>query len=265
MPDLAVSGHGFSVVRAADTAIAASDLAIPAGRLTAIIGPNASGKSTLLAAVAGLVPLAAGRIDVLGDAPGSHPERVAFVLQSTTVNDVMPVTVAEVVAMGRYARRGMYRWMRPGDRNAVARAMERVDVTAIAGKHLAELSGGQRQRVFVAQGLAQEADLLLLDEPTTGLDVLSREAIGRAVADEVARGATVVVTTHDIAEAHRADHVVLMARRVHTEGPPTTALHPERLADAYGIGVMHLEDGSVVLDDAAHAAVGERHVHFERG
>jgi manganese transport system ATP-binding protein len=117
----------------------------------------------------------------------------------------------------------------------------------------------------VAQGLAQQAELLLLDEPITGLDLVSMERIRAAVAEEIARGTTVVVTTHDVAEANRADHVILMSGRVHAEGPPARALHPDRLSEAYGIAIVHLEDGSLVLDDAHHRPVGERHVHFERG
>jgi ABC-type Mn2+/Zn2+ transport system ATPase subunit len=119
--------------------------------------------------------------------------------------------------------------------------------------------------VFVAQGLAQEADLLLLDEPVTGLDLVSTERIRTAVAEELDRGTTVVMTTHDVADANQADHVLLMAGRVHTEGTPAQAMHPDRLSDAYGIGIVHLEDGSVVLDDAHHRPAAERHVHFERG
>ncbi len=143
--------------------------------------------------------------------------------------------------------------------------MERLEIADLAGRHLHELSGGQRQRVFVAQGLAQQAELLLLDEPITGLDLVSIERIRAAIAEEIERGTTVVMTTHDVAEANRADHVILMSGRVHAEGPPAQALHPDRLSEAYGIAIVHLEDGSLVLDDAHHRPVGERHVHFERG
>ena len=108
------------------------------------------------------------------------------------------------------------------------------------------------------------AEILLLDEPLTGLDLVSIDRIRRAVAAEVALGITVVASTHDVAEAGNAEHVLLMAGRVHTEGRPTEALHPDRLSDAYGIGIVHLEDGSIVLDDARHRTAVERHVHFER-
>lgn len=242
-----------------------SDFTIPGGILVAVIGPNGSGKSTLLHGLAGLLEPRRGNIEVLGSRPQQVRRRIAYVLQTIKVNEVIPITVRETVAMGRYARLGAFRPMTRADRIEVDRALARLDLESISGHHLTDLSGGQRQRVFVAQGLAQQADVLLLDEPLTGLDLVSRERIGHAIVSERARGATVVLTTHDVSEANRADHVLLMAGRVHTEGPPDRALAPDRLSDAYGIGIVHLEDGSVVLDDDAHRPEGERHVHFERG
>ena len=262
---LAAEGKGVVLAYDGRVAVQASDFAVPAGRLTAVIGPNGSGKSTVLNALAGLLLPRQGTLQVLGRPPGKSGRRVAYVLQSTTVNEAMPMTVRETVAMGRYALLGLWGFPTLPHRRATQRAMERLEVDDLAGRHLHELSGGQRQRVFVAQGLAQEADLLLLDEPITGLDLVSTERIRSAIAQELARGVTVVVTTHDVADANRADHVLLMAGRVHTEGPPAQALHPGRLSEAYGIGIVHLEDGSLVLDDAHHRPAAERHVHFERG
>jgi ABC-type cobalamin/Fe3+-siderophores transport system ATPase subunit len=172
--------------------------------------------------------------------------------------------VREVVAMGRYAGLGPFRPARRGDADAVEEALRRLEIVDLAASHLTELSGGQRQRVFVAQGLAQEADLLLLDEPVTGLDIVSRDLIVTAIRDELGRGRTVVFTTHDLAEAADADHVILMSGAVVADGAPVDVLAPDRLAAAYGIGIVHLEDGSIALDDAVHAT-RERHVHFERG
>lgn len=266
MPDrLAASAAGVVLAYGGHPAVEASDFTIPAGRLTAIIGPNGSGKSTILNALAGLLPPRSGTLEVLGRPAGKARRRVAYVLQATKVNEVMPITVRETVAMGRYALLGPFGFLRGPHRRAYLEAMERLEIADLAGRHLHELSGGQRQRVFVAQGLAQQAELLLLDEPITGLDLVSMERIRAAIAAEIARGTTVVVTTHDVAEANRADHVILMSGRVHAEGPPARALHPDRLSEAYGIAIVHLEDGSVVLDDAHHRPVGERHVHFERG
>lgn len=266
MPDrLAARGTGVALAYGGHLAVEESDFVIPAGRLTAIIGPNGSGKSTLLNALAGLLPPRRGTLQVLGRPAGRTRRRVAYVLQATKVNEVMPITVRETVAMGSYALLGPWGFLRGPHRRAYLEAMHRLEIADLAGRHLHELSGGQRQRVFVAQGLAQEADLLLLDEPVTGLDLVSTERIRAAVAAEIERGTTVVLTTHDVADANRADHVILMSGRVHIEGPPARALHPDRLSEAYGIGIVHLEDGSLVLDDAHHRPAAERHVHFERG
>lgn len=266
MPDsLAARGHDVVLAYDGHIAVARSSFEIPAGQLTAVIGPNGSGKSTLLSALAGLLPLRQGTLEVLGRPPGRARHRVAYVLQATKVNEAMPVTVRETVAMGLYARLGPFRPVRTPHRRACREAMEQLEIADLAGRHLTELSAGQRQRVFVAQGLAQQGELLLLDEPITGLDLVSRERIEEAITAELAAGVTVVATTHDVAEANRADHVLLMAGRVHTEGPPALALHPDRLSDAYGVGIVHLEDGSLVLDDAHHRPTAPRHVHFERG
>ena len=266
MPDrLAARGTGIVLTYGGHLAVDASDFIVPAGRLTAIIGPNGSGKSTLLNALAGLLPPARGALEVLGRPPAKVHRRVAYVLQATKVNEVMPVTVVEAVAMGRYAVLGPWGFLRGPHRRAYLEAMDRLEITDLADRHLNDLSGGQRQRVFVAQGLAQQADLLLLDEPVTALDMVSAERIRAAIDTEIERGATVVMTTHDVADANQADHVILMAGRVHVEGPPAQALHPDRLSEAYGIGIIHLEDGALVLDDAHHRPAAERHVHFERG
>lgn len=263
MNRVAASGSGAELAYNGHRVVAASDFTIPQGRRTAIIGPNGSGKSTLVNALTGLVSVVGGTIAVFGEPPTTMHDRVAYVLQATKVNEFMPVTVREVVAMGRYGRSGPFRRMGPEDRRICDESMQRLDISDLQSRHLTELSGGQRQRVFVAQGLAQEADLLLLDEPMTGLDLASRERITAAVATELEDGRTVVLTTHELAEAAEADHVILMTGRVEAEGPPSHILDPDLLSVAYGIGLVHLEDGSVVLDDAVHRP-GRRHVHFER-
>jgi iron complex transport system ATP-binding protein len=264
MKDPAARGEGIVLSYNHRVAVAESTFSIPAGRLTAVIGPNGSGKSTLLHALTGLVRVGEGTIEVFGGPARAARQRVAYVLQSTKVNEVMPVTVREVVAMGRYAGLGRFRRFRRRDALAVERALERLQIVGLAGSHLTELSGGQRRRVFVAQGLVQEADLLLLDEPVTGLDIVSRDLIVTAMTEELQQGRTVVFTTHDLAEAGEADHVILMSGRVAASGTPAEVLMPDRLSAAYGIGIVHLEDGSIALDDAAHVR-SQRHVHYERG
>jgi ABC-type Mn2+/Zn2+ transport system ATPase subunit len=225
---------------------------VPAGALTAVIGPNGSGKSTLLYLLAGLLAADEGTVRVLGERPGTQRARVALVLQSTEVAERLPVTVAEVVAMGRFARRGLFGRRRRGDREAVRSAMARLVVTDLADRQVNELSGGQRQRVFVAQGLAQEADLLLLDEPVTGLDPVSRQRILDTVGEEVAAGRSVVMTTHDLDEAATADHVLLLADGRVVAGAPQEVLVPDVLRAAYGGRVLVVGDQAVVVDDPHH-------------
>ena len=228
-------------------AVDRSSFTIPAGRVTAVIGPNGSGKSTVLHAIAGLLAPVAGTLEVAARSNGSR--RIAYVVQSTKTSDALPVTVREVVTMGRYAAR---RRLTGEDRARVDEALERVGLTALAARHLSDLSGGQRQRVFVAQGLAQDHDLLLLDEPLTGIDLPTARAIDRVIHDELARGCTIVLTTHDLSEASVADHVVLMAGRVVASGRPDEVLTPEYLAAAYGSSLLHVEEGKVFFDDPAH-------------
>jgi iron complex transport system ATP-binding protein len=230
----AVTARAMVLAYGPRVALAASDLSLPAGRVAALIGPNGSGKSTLLNAIAGLIRPAAGSIEVLGGPPAAVRRQVAYVLQSTRVNEAMPVTVREVVTMGRYGARRFFGRLQDPDREAVDRALERLGIADLAARQLGELSGGQRQRAFVAQGLAQDGDLLLLDESLTGLDLPSRERILSVVDEETVRGKTVILTTHDLSEAADADFVVLCGGRVVAAGPPADVLTQEHLAAAYG-------------------------------
>jgi manganese transport system ATP-binding protein len=231
-------GYGGTV------ALASSDFEIPAGGVSAIIGPNGSGKSTLLNTVAGLVEPSAGSIEVT-----MERTRISYVMQATKVNENLPVTVREVVSMGRFASLGAYGRMRSVDRLAIDDAMERVGISTLAKSHLHDLSGGQRQRVFVAQGLAQAHDMLLLDEPLTGVDLTTAHAIDDMIHAEAVDGCTVVVTTHDLSEARSADFVLLLAGRVVAWGRPDHVLSEENLVGVYGPALLHVERGRLLVDD----------------
>ena len=251
-----VLGYGSTV------ALAESSFVIPLGKVTAVIGPNGSGKSTVLNAIAGLLEPISGALEVPARRSGTH--RISYVLQTTRVNEALPITVREVVTMGRYAGVGGLRRLSKADRQAVDSAMERTGVDGFEGKHLHELSGGQRQRVFVAQGLAQEHELLLLDEPLTGIDLPTAQAIDEVIHDELTRGCTVVLTTHDLSEARVAGNVLLLSGRVVGSGPPDVVLTAEHLTEAYGPTLLHVEDGRIFVDDPAHVPVPGRHSHRER-
>jgi manganese transport system ATP-binding protein len=246
---VAVTADHARLAHGALTVVEDASFEVPAGAVTALIGPNGAGKSTVLHAVAGLLEPRAGSVTVPArDRPGG----VAYVLQGTQANDHLPITVREVVTMGRYARVGLLRRLVVEDRRAVDRAMEALAITDLARRPLRDLSGGQRQRAFVAQGLAQEADLLLLDEPITGLDVVSRQHILDAIASERHAGHTVVVSTHDLADAAAADHLLLLAGRVVASGPPSAVLTEANLAAAYGGHLLRVGEGTLILDDHPH-------------
>lgn len=257
-----IEGRGVEVSYGPTVAVAASDFTIPADAVTALIGPNGSGKSSLLNAIAGLA--GSGQVIIGGVPAPAVRHRIAYVLQTTKVNEAMPVTVREVVAMGRFTTLGVFGRSSHLDRAAIDDAMVRLRLDGIGDRHLDELSGGERQRVFVAQGLAQDHDVLLLDEPFTAVDLLSSQAIEEAIAEERGAGCSIVMSTHDLAVASAADHVILLAGRVVAEGPPAAALTTHSLAAAYGTKFMRLDDGRFFIDDPAHAPVPGRHSHLER-
>ena len=232
-------------VRYGDTvALTGVDFELPAGSSLAVIGPNGSGKSTLLNAIAGINPPFAGTISWGGEAP-------ALVLQSTSVDRSLPITVRDTIGLGRYPRLGLLRRFNGNDGGAVAQAMAQLDITDLAGEQLHDLSGGQRQRVLVAQGLAQQSDLLLLDEPVTGLDVTSRGLILDVIHDEVTRGNSVIVTTHDLDDARICDQVLLVDRHAIAVGPPDHVLTEDHLVHAFGGRFIKVGD-RLILDDPHH-------------
>lgn len=230
-------------------AVDRSSLELPAGEVTAIIGPNGSGKSTLLHALAGLHEVAAGRLEVLGTSAARAQSQIAYVMQHVAVPEGVPITVREVVAMGRYPTLGWWRRPRREDRERVRAALAALEIEDLAARHLGELSGGQRQRVYVAQALAQDHVAIFLDEPLTGLDMVSARAIDRIIHSEHEAGHSVVLTTHDLEEARAADQVVLMAGRVVAWGRPDEVLTPANLTSAYGLGALHGDTQGLFLDD----------------
>ncbi len=253
----AVVARGLVLTRGGRVALSVEHLDLEAGAVTALVGPNGSGKSTLLHALAGLLVPDAGRLEVLGQDPATVRRQVAYVLQSVAVTEHLPITVREVVTMGRYATAGPVRRLRPADRQLVDAAIERLELTDLEHRHLGELSGGQRQRALVAQALAQDATVLLLDEPLTGLDLASADRIREVIDAERDAGRTVVVATHDLAEAHRAEHLALLAGRVVAAGPPATVLTRQALVEAYGGRLLNLDGDTLLLDDGAHHDHGD--------
>lgn len=198
---------------------------IPKLAMTALVGPNGSGKSTLLGVLAGVIHPTSGELHHDGARPP------AFVPQRGAVGDSLPLTVRQTVEMGRWAERGPWRRLTRRDHATVDAALDRLGIGDLASRQLGEVSGGQRQRALIAQGLAQESDLLLLDEPTTGLDPEARERIGALLTALVTDGVTVVQATHDLDVARAADMCLLLQEgRLAGQGHPDQVLTTSALA-----------------------------------
>ena len=253
---IVVRADNLVVSREDRVVMSSSSFDITKGTIVAIIGPNGSGKSTLLDAITGLLPATSGDLTVLDTTAEKARERIAYVLQHISVTPGVPLTVKEVVTMGRYASTGLFGALKAHDRKQVSWAMGQLKIDDLAARHVDKLSGGQRQRVFVAQALAQDHDILLLDEPLTGLDIPSAKVIDDVIHHEPEVGCTVIFTTHDLEEARAADQVILVSGRVVASGKPEDVLTPENLADAYGLGVLHPEHvGQDPVLDPGHDSV----------
>jgi ABC-type Mn2+/Zn2+ transport system ATPase subunit len=234
-------------------------LDVPAGAQVAIIGPNGAGKSTLFKALVGLVPLRSGDIVVQGRPPADHSASIAYVPQREEVDWRFPVTVQDVVAMGRYGRGSWHSRLSAPDREIVRTSLERLGVAGLAKRPIGELSGGQQQRVFLARALAQEPSILLLDEPFTGVDMATREATFALLAELRKQAVTVLVSTHDLEmAANRFDQVILLNGRLVSVGTPGQVFTEKNLQAAFG-GQMVVVDGkSIVVDQCCggHGPVG---------
>lgn len=211
---------------------------IRTGAITGLVGVNGSGKSSMLAAVLERVPHE-GTVRILGHSPAQARRAglVASVPQAESVDWDFPVTVRDVVTTGRYGRMGLLRIPRAADRAAVDEALELLGIAELAGRQIGELSGGQRKRAFVARAIAQDAELLLLDEPFAGVDRTSEAQIVEVLRGIRAQGRSVVIVHHDLSGvADLADSVLLLRGRLLHHGPPAETLTPERIAAAFGAG-----------------------------
>jgi ABC-type Mn2+/Zn2+ transport system ATPase subunit len=244
------------------------DLDIPQGALVAVVGPNGGGKSTLLKLVAGVLKPWRGSVEVLGAPAGRESRRVAYVPQAELVDWSFPVNVWNVAMMGRYPRLGPLHQPGKLDHDAVQAALERVGMADRARTPIGALSGGQRRRAFLARALAAEADLYLLDEPVTGVDITTQEAIMELLAAESDRGKAVVATTHDLgAAARHFRSIVAVNRRIIASGSADLVSNPDVLSRTYGGHLLVLGGGGIgILDDSHHhddPSGAERHFHDE--
>ena len=229
---------------------------IPHGERVAVVGPNGAGKSTLFKALAGLLPVKDGRIQIHRRPYGSHQDCVAYIPQKEEVDWRFPVTVEDVVMMGRFGRVGWLRAPKKHDREVVRSCMAEMQIMDLSKRPISELSGGQQQRVFLARAMAQEPHILLMDEPFTGIDITTQEILFNLLDGLRQREVTVMVSTHDLNMAsQRFDSILLLKKKLIAYGTAKEVFNPQAIREAFGDQVLFM-DGAVVVD---HCCPGDEH------
>jgi ABC-type Mn2+/Zn2+ transport system ATPase subunit len=231
---------------------------VPHGTRVAIVGPNGAGKSTLFKALVGLLPLRQGRI-LIHDLPlGHHLDCVAYVPQREEVDWKFPVTVSDVVMMGRYGQLGWFKQPGKKDFAAVQRSLQQMNIAHLAQQPIGDLSGGQQQRAFLARALAQEPHVLLMDEPFTGVDASTQQATLELLDGLKLQNVTVMVSTHDLNLAsEKFDQVLLINRAIIAYGTPDHVFQPKHIEQAFGSHMMLVGDKHMVVDDCCPPEVIE--------
>jgi ABC-type Mn2+/Zn2+ transport system ATPase subunit len=234
--EIHIRARGLNIGYKREVVVPDINFELKKGQAMALIGTNGSGKSTLLKTIVGLLDAMGGELSVFGMPPGNNHRRIAYLGQFHSSAFVLPIRAIDVVRMGRYPLHGLWQRMTKPDEEIVRNAMKIMGIENLAGSSLRSLSGGQQQRVYLAQTLAHQADLLVMDEPTTGLDAGGRELYLRAINDELCRGASVIMATHDIQEEAALCHqVMLLAHKVVAMGAPNQVLSPDALLETFGV------------------------------
>ena len=234
-PALVVSDVSFRYRSHGVDALKNVSVSVDPGERIALVGPNGSGKSTFLKLIIGLEPLQTGTIAVYGHHATACRHRVSIVPQRSIVDWRFPVTVRQVVLMGRYVHLGWMRRPKKYDHEIVDHALERMKIVDLAERQVGELSGGQQQRVMLARTLAHDADLLLLDEPLNHVDLTTQELMFHTIEDLCSEGKTAIVSTHDlgILDVHFS-RALFLDKEIIADGPVSEVLNPQTIAQAYG-------------------------------
>jgi manganese/iron transport system ATP-binding protein len=220
---------------------------VPAGAQVAVVGPNGAGKSTLFKALVGLAPLRKGKISIHNTPFGGHQECVAYVPQREEIDWKFPVTVEDVVLMGRSRKFGWLGHPGPLDREVVKASLDEMNITNLAKNSISDLSGGQQQRVFLARALAQEPHILLMDEPFTGVDAATQETTLKLIQDLKSKNVTVLVSTHDLNMASsRFELSLLLNHHLVAFGISGEVFRQENILAAFGPQVLFLNNAIVV-------------------
>ena len=250
---ICAQAKGLTVGYPGEAIVKGIDFILPQGQALALIGTNGSGKTTLLKTAVGLIPPLAGELTIFGTRTGGSARRIAYLGQFHNGGFILPLRAVDVVRMGRFPLHGLVGSMDEEDNEMVHSAMRTMGVEKLADTPLRFLSGGQQQRVYLAQVLSHHADLLVMDEPTSGLDAGGRELYLHAMNDEMCRGASIMVATHDIQEeATLCQQVMLLARRVVAFGPPQQVLNSETLLETFGIVIGKGQKRPAVLEREHH-------------
>ncbi len=247
-----ITASALSIGYKDETVVSGLDFVLEKRQSLALIGTNGSGKSTLLKTLVGLIPLIAGSLTIFGEVPQQAARRTAYLSQFHSTAFILPLRVFDVVSMGRYAARGLTGRLIGEDHDIVSESMRRMDIGNLRDKPLRSLSGGQQQRVYIAQALARQADLLILDEPTAGLDAGAREIYQQMLRDELCRGASIVIATHDIQEAMDCTYTMLLARKVIAFGRGEKVITPELLLATFGITITTGKKAGIAVVEREH-------------
>ncbi len=252
-PSACVTAHNLDIGYQGKVVVPNVNFDLTCGQSLALVGINGSGKTTLLKTIVGLLPPIKGDICVLGHAPGENPRQMAYLSQFHDSGFILPLRVKDVVEMGRFTERGLFGRITAQDEQIISSALQRMDIEELRDLPLRMLSGGQQQRTYMAQVLARQADLIVLDEPTASLDASGRELFSRIMDEERQRGAMIIVATHDIQLASQCNQAMLLAHEVVAVGPGEQILTPEALLKTFGIVLLYQgEDKGVGIVEREH-------------
>ena len=254
--DPALEVHDLTVAYHKKPVLWGVDFEIPAGNLVGIVGPNGAGKSTLIKAAMGLLPLSSGWVEMFGEPLEENRHRVGYVPQREDIDWDFPVSVMDVVLMGRYGKLGLFKWPKKEDRRIAEESLAKVKMLPFANRQISNLSGGQQQRVFLARALAQESDMYFMDEPFAGVDAATESAIIELLRDLKSNGKTVFVVHHDLSTVKEYfDWLILLNTRLVAHGPTDEVFTPEMLGKTYGgqLTVMTEVAEALARDDGLDA------------
>lgn len=229
-------------------AIQKVNFTVQRGEKIAVIGPNGAGKSTLFKAIVGLIPFTSGHISIHGEDCRTSHNLVGYVPQHDAIDWTFPVTVYDVIMMGRARQIGWFRWAGAKDKDVVSRLLEQLSLQDLQHRPIGSLSGGQKQRVFIARALAQETNVLIMDEPFTGVDTTSEADILELLSELQKQGITIIMSTHNMEmAANEFDKLLLIKQTALAFGSAQAVLQADILQDAYGGAVRIFSEGQDML------------------